>query len=215
MSMILEGILTTIDPTVDAKGRLHTAAMGVLVPDDAIDVQTGRLAGFRLRPYSSSITFRNLVALPEGVFHLTDDVLLLARILVGETVAPDTRAATSVVGGILSESCLAYEFRGSFAEGSPGSSAHDVASLTPTAAPARAEFEATVTAFHSQRPFIGFNRARNAVLETAILVSRIGILPLAEIRSQVAALAVTVEKTAGSREREAFAILRARVDAAT
>ena len=58
------------------------------------------------------------------------------------------------------------------------------------------------------RPFLGFNRAKHAVLEAAILATRVGILPDDEIRREMERLAVPVEKTAGAEEREAFELLR-------
>ena len=39
---------------------------------------------FELRPYRSSTTYQNLKARGEGVFHVTDDVLLLAQTAIGE-----------------------------------------------------------------------------------------------------------------------------------
>ena len=58
------------------------------------------------------------------------------------------------------------------------------------------------------RPFFGFNRAKHAVLEAAILATRIGILPDDEIRREMERLAIPVEKTAGQQERRAFEFLR-------
>lgn len=196
--MILEGILTTTNPD----GSLHAAPMGALVAEGAIDPASGGITAFTLRPYSSSGTFGNLRALPEGVFHLTDDVLLLARILVGAADTPETRPAATIEARILVDACFAHEFRGSFA-----TDARDGAAGPPV----RTTFEAVVTTSHLLRPFIGFNRAQAAVLEAAILVSRIGILPRSEILAQVRPLAVIVEKTAGPRERQAFAILEDRL----
>jgi hypothetical protein len=57
------------------------------------------------------------------------------------------------------------------------------------------------------RDFFGFNRAKHAVLEGAILASRIGILPPEQIRDEMARLAIVVEKTAGQRERRAWEAL--------
>ncbi|HEV7702827.1 MAG TPA: hypothetical protein VGO46_00990, partial [Gemmatimonadaceae bacterium] len=54
---------------------------------------------------------------------------------------------------------------------------------------------------------IGFNRARNAVLETAIVATRTHLISAAEIRADVARLQIIVDKTAGPRELEAMAIL--------
>jgi uncharacterized protein len=59
--------------------------------------------------------------------------------------------------------------------------------------------------FH--REFLGFNRARHAVLEAAILATRTHLIPLEEIRSEFARLQVIVDKTAGPREHEAMALL--------
>ncbi|MEW8335028.1 MAG: DUF447 domain-containing protein [Candidatus Thiodiazotropha sp.] len=64
----------------------------------------------------------------------------------------------------------------------------------------------------NHRPFRGFNRAQAAVLELAILVSRLGRLPPEKIESEIAYLTIAVDKTAGEREREAWAWLMARVD---
>jgi hypothetical protein len=58
-----------------------------------------------------------------------------------------------------------------------------------------------------RREFIGFNRARNAVLEAAILATRTHLLPAQQIQEEYARLQVMVDKTAGPREREAMAFL--------
>ena len=45
------------------------------------------------------------------------------------------------------------------------------------------------------------------MLEAAILATRIGILPAEEITTELARLAIPIEKTAGQQEREAFEFL--------
>ncbi len=70
--MILEGVVTTRDP----HGRLNVAPMGPIV-----DAEMREL---RLRPFQTSTTFRNLKTTGCGVFHVTDDVLLIARAAVGK-----------------------------------------------------------------------------------------------------------------------------------
>lgn len=190
--MILEGIVTTID----AEGRLHAAAMGPQVDDRDIDRGSGGIARLLLKPFASSTTHGNLSRHPAGVFHLTDDVLTLARLVLGGSAATlAARPAEAVRGFVLDSACLAYEFRAKDAEMSGP----------------RARFSAEVVRTHSMRPFLGFNRASHAVVEGAILVSRIGILPIDEIRRQMERLGELVEKTSGRREREAFALLAARV----
>jgi hypothetical protein len=58
-----------------------------------------------------------------------------------------------------------------------------------------------------RREFIGFNRARHAVLEAAILATRTHLIPADEIREEYVKLQVIVDKTAGPRELEAMQLL--------
>ncbi|MEO8009755.1 MAG: DUF447 domain-containing protein, partial [Betaproteobacteria bacterium] len=60
--------------------------------------------------------------------------------------------------------------------------------------------------------FGGFNRAQSAVIEAAILVSRLNMLPQEKIDTEMAYLAIGVEKTAGPRELEAWGWLKARIE---
>ena len=78
---ILEGLVTTVDPD----GSMHLAPMGPRIGPD------GRR--LLLRPFPSSHTFRNLKIHGEGVFHVTDDVLLLAKAALGEAPLQPHRPA--------------------------------------------------------------------------------------------------------------------------
>ena len=49
-------------------------------------------------------------------------------------------------------------------------------------------------------PFTGLNRAKAAVLELAILVSRLAMLPREKIEAEIAYLTIAIEKTAGPDE---------------
>jgi hypothetical protein len=62
-------------------------------------------------------------------------------------------------------------------------------------------------------PFHGLNRAQAAVLEAAILVSRLGLLPREKIEAELRYLAVGLGKTAGPAEQEAWGWLMERVAA--
>jgi hypothetical protein len=55
--------------------------------------------------------------------------------------------------------------------------------------------------------FLGFNRARHAVLEATILATRLHLIPHEEVRRQIDALAILVDKTAGPREQEGWALV--------
>jgi hypothetical protein len=59
----------------------------------------------------------------------------------------------------------------------------------------------------AHEPFRGFNRAQAAVIEAAILVSRLHLLPREKIESEMASLQNAVSKTASSAEEEAWSWL--------
>ncbi|MCC6418511.1 MAG: DUF447 family protein [Gemmataceae bacterium] len=185
--MILEGIVTTLSPA----GALNVAPMGPRV-DAAME-------RFVLRPYPTSQTYRNLKEHGEGVLHVTDDVLLLARAALGPVEPPPpVFAAERVRGFVLRDACRYYEFR--------------VATLDDSQE--RVRIEAEVVYAGRLRDFFGFNRAKHAVVEAAILATRTDFLPLDEIAAEYRKLAVVVDKTGGEQERQAFAFLKEQVDRA-
>jgi uncharacterized protein len=184
--MILEGIVTTIS----AAGDVNIAPMG---PQVAFDAATGELTHFTLRPFRTAQTFANLTAHGEGVLHVSDDVLLLARSALGELhPLPPLRSAERVRGWILADACRYYEYR----------------VVSRDDRNERARLEAEVVARGKLRDFFGFNRAKHAVLEAAILATRTDFLPLEEIEAEYRKLAVLVEKTGGAQEHAAFDFLR-------
>src|SRR5207244_3170227 len=81
----------------------------------------------------------------------------------------------------------------------------EVVSIDDT--PPRSRIETRVVHRGLRREFLGFNRAKHAVLEAAILATRTHLIPAEEIRAEYARLQVIVDKTAGPREREAMAML--------
>ena len=188
--LVLEGLCVT----TDLDGRPHVAAMGPLVEER--ERAAGRITRLVLRPFPESTTAANLGRTGAGVFHLTDDVGLLAAIVAGRAAAlPPLRPATAVAGFVLDDACLAWEFRcGAIDRSEP-----------------RTRIDAEVVAEHVGRPFLGFNRAAHAVVEAAILVTRLHLVPAEEVHRRMADLAVLVEKTGGIRERQAFDLLRERV----
>jgi hypothetical protein len=178
--MILEGIVTTVGPG----GEVNVAPMGPRIDAD--------MSHFVLRPFPTSQTYRNLKAHGVGVLHVTDDVLLLARAALGRVDPPPALVpATAVRGFVLAGACRYYEFRvRSMDESEP-----------------RVRIEAEVVHGGRLRDFFGFNRAKHAVVEAAILATRTDFLPPDEIEAEYRKLAVVVDKTGGEQEREAFAFL--------
>ena len=177
--MILEGIVTTLDP----EGLLNVAPMG-----PRIDSGFER---FVLRPYRSSTTYRNLKRQGEGVLHVVDDVLLLARATIGSITDAPTRAAELVRGQVLLGCCRYYEFRVTEVDESGE----------------RAAFHSETLAWGRIHDVFGFNRARHSVLETAILASRIDFLPAEGLGEELAKHRTIVEKTGDEPEVKAFGLL--------
>jgi uncharacterized protein len=179
--MILEGIITTIGPD----GAVNIAPMGPIVEPS--------MERFLLRPFPTSQTYLNLRHHGEGVFHVTDDVLLLAKAAVGPVEPPPPMTpADKVRGFVLCDSCRHYEFR--------------VADFDTREE--RVRINVDVVHADRLRDFFGFNRAKHAVVEAAILATRLHLLPPAEIDAEFRKLGVIVNKTGGQQEKQAFEFLQ-------
>ena len=77
----------------------------------------------------------------------------------------------------------------------------------------RPRFHCGVVHLAQHAPFRGFNRAQAAVIEAAILVSRLHMLPPDKIESEIAYLEIAVSKTAGPVEQEAWDWLMEKIGA--
>jgi hypothetical protein len=178
--VILEGIVNTIC----ADGHVNISPMGPVV-----DEQFERIV---LRPFQTSTTYQNLKRTGQGVLHVTDNVELLAQAAVGQPdPLPELIRCQQLDGWILAECCRWYAFR--------------VTSLDDSHE--RTTIAADIVARGRLRDFFGFNRAKHAVIEAAILATRVALLPADEISSEFKRLAVLVEKTGGPQERRAFEFL--------
>jgi hypothetical protein len=179
--MISEGIVTTRNDDDSA----NISPMG---PD--VDRQTQTLV---LKPYRTSRTYQNLKRQGTGVFHVTDDVLLLAQAAVGTpSPPPELQGVPSVNGLRLADTCRWYAFR----------------VLTLDDSEERTKITAEIVERGDVREFFGFNRAKNAVLEAAILATRVQWLPPHQILEPLEVLQVLVDKTGGDQEHAAFQFLK-------
>jgi hypothetical protein len=70
--------------------------------------------------------------------------------------------------------------------------------------PERPRFHCRIVHERAARPFRGFNRAQGAVIEAAILSTRLNLLPRDKVEGELAYLAIAIEKTAGAAEAEAW-----------
>jgi hypothetical protein len=173
-------IIETIVTTMDSQGAINFAPMGVEWGDETIV----------LKPFLETTTFRNVSATGAAVVNLTDDAMLFAQGAISSPQFPSGPA--SVVRGVVLEAACSWR---------------ELEVLQIDATPPRSRIDARVVHRGVRREFIGFNRARHAVLEAAILATRTHLLPAEQIRDEFARLQIVVDKTAGPREREAMQLL--------
>lgn len=177
--MILEAIVTTLD----AKGKINVSPMGPAVDES--------LSQFTLKPFQTSQTFQNLKTHPEGVIHVVDDVLLLAQAAIGKVKNPRVFPTKKIRGFILEDCCRWFEFR--------------VKAIDDSQDRVVVETEVVHEGFHKH--YFGLNRAKHAVVEAAILMTRLHIIPKSDIEAKMIELWPLVEKTAGPMEMEAWKAL--------
>lgn len=178
-------IWETIVTTRAADGRVHIAPMGIRIEGDRVV----------LAPFKPSTTLDNVLATGVAVVNMTDDVRVFAGCLTGRREWP-TVPCESVPCVRLAGPIAHRELR--------------LARVQEDAV--RPRLLCDVVLERSHRPFQGFNRAQAAVVEAAILVSRLQMLPAAKIESELGYLAIAIDKTAGVAEREAWSWLVARVE---
>lgn len=174
-------ILETIVTTRGADGTPHIAPFGITRTEDDMVIA----------PFRPSVTLDALEATGRAVVNLTDDARLFAGCLTGRRNWPLVPA--TVLSGVRLADCLAH---------------WEVEVVRIEADPVRPRVQCRSVHEEAHRPFAGHNRAAAAVIEAAILCSRLHLLPWEKIEREMAYLAIAVEKTAGPREREAWGWLR-------
>ncbi len=171
--------------TVNAQGEPHLAPLGLIAEGE----------GWILAPFHPSTTLENLRQAPFAVANLTDDVRVFAGCLTGRRDWPlttaDLVAAPRLAATLAHLELVVVEVR------------EDAM---------RPRFVCRVAHHASHAPFRGFNRAQAAVIEGAVLVSRLHMLPRAEVEAELARLEIIVGKTAGAAEAEAWNWLKERAE---
>ena len=170
-------IRETIVTTVNAAGTVHIAPLGLIADGEE----------WIIAPFRPSTTLDNLRAVPFAVANYTEDVRVFAGCLTGRTTWPTTASDRVPVPRL------------------GNSLAHAELSVTRvTEDKERPRFHCAVVHLAQHAPFRGFNRAQAAVIEAAILTSRLHMLPLEKIESELAYLEIAINKTAGKGEQEAW-----------
>lgn len=184
--MIIEGILIS----TDIQGQPYLAAMG--------PVFTAESSGFELRPFTGSRSLANLKQSRFGVFHITDDPLLFAQAVCRQwPYPPQLNPAKEVPGWTIPSACRWYEFEVlRWDESGP-----------------RASVNCRTIAIGEGVPFQGICRARTAIIEAAVLVSRWNWVPLPEVQAAVARARELTGKTGGANEQLAVDVLESFISA--
>jgi hypothetical protein len=178
-------IYETIITSSTDQGQVHIAPFGIRERDGLV----------LIAPFRPSTSLDYLLRSRCAVVNLTDDVRVFAGALTGRRDWPVRRAEQ--IDGYVLESALAHREL-------------ELIEVREDALRPELTFRVVFEAMHA--PFRGFNRAQAAVLEAAVLVSRLHMLPLEKIEAEVNYLKIAVEKTAGENEWQAWGWLMERID---
>lgn len=177
MARLTSRIHEVIVTTLDEAGSPHSAPMGISEVNGY----------FLIKPFKPSSTYDNLKRHRQCTINYVDDVRVFAGALTGRRQWP-TLPCNRIEGAYLEQALAHTELELTrFDDDEP-----------------RACFYGQVLEEVTHAPFRGFNRAQNAVIEAAILVSRLGMLPEQKIRDEIDYLRIAIDKTAGERELEAW-----------
>ena len=170
-------IYETIVISTDHAGHPHIAPFGVRKHE-------GRIL---IAPFRPSSSLDNLLAQPTATLNMTDDVRVFAGALTGRRDWP-VFAASHIKGYVL-QSALSH-------------SELELVDVIEDAMRPQLYFKVVHEENHAA--FQGFNRAQAAVIELAVLVSRLNMLAPEKINAEIAYLEIAIGKTAGPRELEAW-----------
>ena len=166
--------------TADAQGNVHIAPLGLIAEGHQ----------WIIAPFRPSTTLDNLRAVPFAVANYIDDVRIFAGCLTGRRDWPLVATEDFVVPRLLAALTHAELSVAHVEE-------HEQ----------RPRFHCQVTKQVQHAPFEGMNRAKAAVLELAVLSSRLDFLPREKIEAEMAYLQIAIDKTAGPDEAEAWSWL--------
>ncbi len=178
-------IRETIVTTQNENGSTHIAPMGVHVRKDSLI----------LAPFKPSTTLNNLIRERAAVINYTADVRVFAGCFTGRhhwKMMP----AKKISGERLASTLAHKEVNITYIEQDE----------------MRPRFHCQTIHSEIHAPFEGFNRAQAAVIELAILVSRLNRLPQEKVDQEIAYLKIALDKTAGENEHTAWQWLMNKVE---
>jgi uncharacterized protein len=173
-------IVETIFSTIDEKGTPNFAPMGIHWGEETVTVL----------PYRSTQTYRNLVSSGSGVANLTDNVLAFVQCGLFDEILPSF-AAARVPGVVFKEACSWLELE----------------LVSQGGTEERAKLQCRIVYKGRQKDFLGFCRAGNAVIEAAILATRLAFIERQKVDQDLNHYIKIVEKTGDEREKQAIRLV--------
>jgi len=183
--MIYETIVTSIDES----GKPHVTPFGVKHEGDGGNMRV------YISPYKPSTTLNNILSSKCAVLNMTDDVRIFAGALTKRQ--PWQLLETKNVKGFKLADCLGHI---------------ELSLVDVLDDEKRPTLIMKKIAEFNHKPFLGFNRAQAAVIELAVLTSRLHLLPREKIETELRYLKIAIDKTAGPREMEAWIWLVEKID---
>jgi len=174
----------TIITTLNEDGTVHIAPMGVRREDNL----------FVIAPFKPSTTLNNLEKSGQAVINMTDDVRIFAGCLTGHYDWPTIN--TSAIKGKRLAAALSHI---------------EIEVVHQKGDEIRPVFYCSEKHQETHAPFMGLNRAKAAVIEVAVLVSRLHMLTDEKIDNEIAYLQIAIDKTASEHELEAWGWLMDRI----
>ncbi len=170
-------IYEAVVSTCNLDGTAHFSPMGYRVDGDMVV----------LAPFLPSITLENLRRECSAVLNFTDDVSVIAGCLTGRYEWAVTAAET--IRGWRLSTTLAHR---------------ELVVVNSDDDDRRPKFYLATEFEQSHASFRGFNRAQAAVIEAAILLTRLDWLAVKKVCQEIEYLNIAIGKTAGPTERTAW-----------
>ncbi len=178
-------IFETIIITTDIAGNPHVTPFGVRYQDELVVIA----------PFRPSATLDNVLATKSAVLNFSDDVRVFAGALTGRQ-AWQLNPASNILGYVLE-----------------GALAHRELILVEVKEDAARPTLYFKTLYQvNSKPFQGYNRAQGAVIELAVLASRLHRLPMEKVTAEMQYLQIAIDKTAGERELQAWSWLCEKIE---
>lgn len=173
-------IIETVVSTINCEKVPNFAPMGITCSAQTVVI----------RPFVSSKTYQNLKCTGEAVVNITDNVLIIAKTVIGDKdlrYRPDSLTSCH----LLEDAC---RFISCVVEKSEEQNE-------------RAVFSCRILGRSRQRDFSGFNRAKHAVIEASILATRLHLCSRELIDRKFDEYRLLVQKTGSAQEEEALALI--------